>query len=360
MVFATATYDQDHMIQGIRSEAGDIPLCGCSGEGVITSGESAEVEFIVGVMAIASDLLRFDTVQLHDYSGKPSDQGTELARKVNQLGGDDLVGLLVFPDGLRGNCLSFLENLSGNLNVKVPVVGGTAADGFMFHRTYQYCDDRSISDGVAAVVVRGRGEMEIGVSHGCAPIGLEREITRSADGWVYEIDGRPAWDLFKEYLDGDPEDLTVEGISHLCIGEQLEPGLDDSYGPYVIRSPYHLDKKTGGLFFPGGGLEAGKRIQLTRRDRDQIVASARDCAREMLARRNDRKPELVFQFDCAGRGRVLFGRETCPAIVEPLQEILGPDTPWLGFHTYGEIAPLGDRMYYHNYSVALCAIYDSQ
>ncbi len=359
LVFATASYDQDSLVRGIRSKAEGVPMSGCSGEGVITLRDSAEVEHAVGIMAVSSDLLSFHTYQLQSFAREPVERGAELAGFVNGIETDDVVGILVFPDGLGGNCLRFLESLAGNLNKQVPVVGGTAGDSFDFHRTFQYHGDHPISDGVSAVVITGSGELEIGVSHGCKPIGMEREITRSADGWVYEIDGRPAWGVFKEYLDGDPRDLNAEGTSHLCIGEPLDPGLHEAYGPFVIRSPFKLDKETGGLFFPGGGLATGQRIQLTRRDREEIIAGARDCARGILERRGGRRPDLVFQFDCAGRGRVLFGREACPAIVEPLQEILGVETPWLGFHTFGEIAPIGNRMYYHNYSVALCAVYDS-
>ena len=66
----------------------------------------------------------------------------------------------------------------------------------------------------------------------------------------------------------------------------------------------------------------------------------------------------MFQFDCAGRGRLMFGPRASDEIVRPLQQILGPATPWLGFHTYGEIAPLRGRPRYHNYTVALCAIFE--
>jgi len=46
-------------------------------------------------------------------------------------------------------------------------------------------------------------------------------------------------------------------------------------------------------------------------------------------------------------------------ILHPLQEVLGTGVPWVGVHTYGEIAPIGDRPFYHNYTVALCAVYDT-
>ena len=64
LVFATASYDQENLIQGVRSVAGETPLAGCSGEGVITRRDSAEVEFAVGVMALQSDRLRFHTFML--------------------------------------------------------------------------------------------------------------------------------------------------------------------------------------------------------------------------------------------------------------------------------------------------------
>ena len=65
-----------------------------------------------------------------------------------------------------------------------------------------------------------------------------------------------------------------------------------------------------------------------------------------------------MQFDCAGRGSILFGSCAAQEIVHPLQEALGDTTPWIGFHTYGEIAPINGKPYYHNYTVVLCALYD--
>lgn len=80
----------------------------------------------------------------------------------------------------------------------------------------------------------------------------------------------------------------------------------------------------------------------------------------VLVSRDGRRPDLVLQFDCAGRGRILWGGCAAQEIVAPLRRTLGETTPWIGFHTYGEIAPIGDRPYYHNYTVALCAFYERQ
>ena len=144
---------------------------------------------------------------------------------------------------------------------------------------------------------------------------------------------------------------------HLCIGERLDGRAAESYAPYVIRTPLQLDKQRGSLFFPGGGLESGQTIQLTRRDPDRIRQSAQQCAHSLMAD-HETAPALVMQFDCAGRGQILFGQSASSEIVTPLQEVVGARTPWIGFHTYGEIAPIEKVAYYHNYSVVLCALFD--
>jgi hypothetical protein len=183
-------------------------------------------------------------------------------------------------------------------------------------------------------------------------------VTRSDGGTVYEIDGRPAWSVFKEYLGGDPSDLTAAETVHLSFGQRIPTPAPATYGEYVMRTPFGLDQTSGALFFPGS-LPEGARIQMTRRDPDRIRQSAAQSARELAERRSAR-PNLVLQFDCAGRGRIMFGERASEMIVKPIQDVLGHDLPWLGFHTYGEIAQLGGTAYYHNYTVVLCALYDRQ
>ncbi|MEZ5289534.1 MAG: FIST N-terminal domain-containing protein [Vicinamibacterales bacterium] len=359
LVFASADHDHEALLEAVRSRLPGVPVVGCSGEGIIADDDSNEVFAAAAVMAIASDLVRFETFLVEDYATDPAGAGRRLAALVN--GRDDEARCLcVMPDGLAGNCTEMLQALHADLRPGVAVVGGAAADAMSFERTFQYGDGRVISGGMAAFLISGPVDVAVAVSHGCTPIGGEREVTRSADGWIHEIDGRPAWQLFKEYLDDDAgDDLNAEGIVHLCVGERLATTADD-YDPFVIRTPLQLDKPSGALFFPGGGLTEGRAIQLTRRDPDRIRESARDCADRVRRSHPERAPDLVLQFDCAGRGRILWGGCAAAEIVAPLRRALGPDTPWIGFHTYGEIAPIGGRPYYHNYTVALCALYERQ
>jgi hypothetical protein len=55
----------------------------------------------------------------------------------------------------------------------------------------------------------------------------------------------------------------------------------------------------------------------------------------------------------------MFGDRAAAEIVVPLRDEIGGRVPWTGFHTYGEIAATEHGLNYHNYTVALCAFYDT-
>lgn len=359
VVFGTSRHRLDQVLAGVRSVGPDAVVVGCSGEGVIAGSRSEERERVVSVLAVRSSGLRFASVLVEGYGADPRGAGARLATWVNQQEATDALALLVFPDGLVGDCTSMLDALGNGLLVPLPIVGGTSADAFTFEKTFQWAGDRVASEAVSALLIRGAGSVKTAVSHGCERLGSQRTVTRASGGWLHEIDGEPAWSVFKEYLDGDPTELNAEGVAHLCVGESIETEPGSDYGPLIIRTPLKLDAASGALFFPGGGLAERSTIHLTRRDQDRIRRSAKASA-ESLGAGLSGAPAFVFQFDCSGRGRMLFGGGVAAALVEPLRVALGADTPWVGFHGYGEVAPIGGRARYHNYAVVLCAVFDSE
>lgn len=359
LVFSGSAHSAPALLEGVRGVVGSAALSGCTGEGVIAGGRSDESAHAVAVMAIASDAFRFEPLLVRDYSADPAAAGAALARQVRERARGDELALFVFPDGLLGNCTEMLAALDRERPSGLTVVGGAAGDALQFRQTHQFHDDTVASDAIAAVLVRGRGALEVSVSHGCAPIGLERTITCVDGPWVREIDGQPAWEVFRQYLEGVPEEFSTDGAMHLSIGELRREGPSVGEESLIIRTPLGLDRATGGLLFPGGGLAAGDRIRLTRRDPEQVRRSARAAAAALARRRPGERPALVLQLDCAGRGRQMFGSRTAEHILEPLQAELGRETPWIGFHTYGEIAPVAGETNYHNFTVALCALYEA-
>lgn len=356
LVFATVGYDQQKLLEALSEGSGRCPLVGCSGEGVISRAGSDEGSYNLSVMAWWSDELSFDPVVAEGLAQGSGVAGQALADQLESAGATDGKVLLVFPDGLTVNTSQLFETLAPSLPPGCLIAGGTAGDRMALEQTFQYHGGRVFSDAVTGVLISGPVQVETAVSHGCQPIGRERQVTSAKANLVLEIDGKPAFEVFKEYVDDDPDELRAEDIVHMCFGERLPDDEARGYDEHIIRTPLGLDTATGGLQFPVE-LAQGTPIQMTRRDPGEISRRAGDAARAVADRHPGQDPLAVLQFDCAGRGGVLFGSQVTEQAVAPLQAAFGPTVPWLGFHTYGEIAPLAGKTRFHNYTVALCALY---
>jgi hypothetical protein len=358
LVFSTAGHDQEAVIAGVAEVLGAKNLSGCSAEGVITQRGSDECSHAVAVMAVASDDVVFRTYSALGFGADARGAGRSLAEQVRRDATERGL-LLLFPDGIRGNCRELIASIEEGLPRLPLLAGGTAGDMLRFERTYQFHDGAVHSDSVSAVLVEGAFEAELLVSHGCDLIGQEHTVTRADDCFVYEIDGRPAWSLFKTYLADDAQSLDAMHLAHMILAEHVDA---DEANPaaaierFAPRVPVALDVEQGALYF-AAGLVAGTTVQLALRNPEKVVEHAEAVTRALVDRRVGQAPFLVVQLDCAGRGRLLFEDRATEGMVDPVRRILGESVPWIGLHTYGEIAPVGAHTVFQNYAGVLCALY---
>ena len=349
LVFATAAHDQGALLATLRRELGDIPLAGCSGEGIIAGRKSREQDHAAALMLFASDAIRFRHHAVGRYAQDSAAAGRTLGEAILAAGDGQPRLVCVFTDGLAGDCTAFLNALATVLPEDTPVVGGASADDLRFEVTYQYAGERVCRGHAAAFVMEGPLRPDVLLSHGCQAIGRDRTVTESEAGWVISIDGRNAWDEFRSYLGPEVQDLNADGIAHLCLGQH------HAAGTYVVRTPMQLDAERGALFFPGGGMREGQTFRIMRRDEATIRTGVQEAAAHVA---RDDPPFALLQFDCAGRGRLLFGSRVSETLLHPMIERLGDDVPVIGFHTYGEIAPHHGVVRYHNYTAAYCALHE--
>jgi hypothetical protein len=357
LAFATAGHDQSAFVRGVREVSGDAALAGCSAEGVITQRGSEERSHAVAVTAIASDEIGFETFSSRAFAEDSVASAREIAAAVRARAERGSL-LLLFPDGIGGNCRELVETLERELPHRIPIIGGTAGDLLTFQRTHQYHGGEVMSGGLVAVLVGGAFAPEIEVTHGCDLIGAERTVTRAEGGFVHEIDGEPAWRFFKAYLADDTDTLEAMHVSHLLLAERIDApaeGLDD----FTVRVPVKLDAERGALYF-AAGIKSATRVQLAMRNAEKVCTRAVDAARRIVDRREGQTPLFVLELDCAGRGAILFGEETTERLVEPVQRVFGKSVPWIGLHTYGEIAPVAGRTYFPNYTAILCDFYPAE
>ncbi len=358
IVFATIGYQQQQLIGTIREATSGAPLCGCSGEGIIVQDAVVETNFAVGVMVIASDELSFKITSVTGIGEDPRVAGGKLAAKVAPLLAGDSRAFFLLADGLAFDFDPFVAAFEATLppSGRLPIFGGLAADNWASRRTYQYHDDEILSQGACCIALSGNCRVAWGINHGCVPVGAKRTITRSKGNVIFEIDGTPALEVLKEYVDEDWAVKWNKATLNLGLGFRTPEHLRERYDEYYVRYVMAKDDQAGSVTIQSDVTD-GTDLWIVRRDKELMLDGLKSIPRQIKEDLAGQKPKLVLQFECMGRGRVVFKEQERMDLVKSLQRDLGEDLPWLGFYTYGEIGPISRYNCFHNFTSVVAVVY---
>jgi len=339
VVFSSVSLDQSEIIRGVREVSKNAALIGCSDAGEIVNDGPAQHS--VGVMAIASDQLKFYTGLGQDIKKGAKEAGQAVAKEVKDKTKEPLRAFLMFPDVLTGNGAEIVRGVLSVLGEHFPVLGGAAGDDFLFEKTYEYKDGEVVSGAVAGVGIAGDFSMGAGVRHGWIPIGVPMKVTKSEGSVVYELDNRPALSIYEDYFGEKAEEIRKEPLARMAITYPLGikiPGLDE----YLIRDPITADEN--GAITCAAEIPEGSEVRLMIGSKEKAVEAAEDAAKKLMKdfEAQKSKPKLVLMFNCIAREK-LFGQAANDEI-QAVMKIIGKDVPLLGFYTYGEQAPIGGEV----------------
>jgi hypothetical protein len=366
-MFASIGYDQPSLVQAVRETTGGAPLSGCSVEGVIGGEDADESNFSVVVLAISSD-------ELHWTNGIATGLGAD-SRAVGQRVAQNLlpnispstIGLFVFPDGMSvaldsfftANFDDFFAGLEDGLPSDrfLPLWGGGAGNNFNVRvPTYQYCDDEVVSDGVSYALLSGKAHAGWAISHGCIPIGSARTVTRGEGNVIYEIDGKPATEVLKEYLPeqalAEDEDWVPYSVS-LALCFRAPSYMQDE--EYVVRGIPAV-KLADESIAVQTEVRDGTSIWFSSRDKQKIATGLDRMAAQIKHQLGGDQPKLVFQFDCATRGKMMFREQERLQLLKRFRQSVGPNVPWVGFYAFGEIGPVEEHNNRNLYTAVVLAL----
>lgn len=355
-MFATMGYEQEELLRGVRSMTKNASLIGCTFEGIIVQEGGDENLRRMGVMVISSDEIAFTPVVAEGLKNNSLKVGKEIGRKLNEVLSQKPQALIMLPDGLTVNSDALFRGLENTLQGPLPFVGGTSGGTLDLKGTNQYFNGQVLEDSVPCVLVSGDFQFKVGVSHGAQPTGIVRTITKAEGNHLYEIDGQPAFEIFKEFLGEEITELSGLVVSGVCLGIEVPKEIKEKYEDVILRIPISLDKKDGSLYMTGE-WPVGTKISICQRNPERIIQKTKETAQKIKAKISQAEPMFVLNFNCAGRGRNLIGAETAEKEVRLNQEILGKDIPWLGGYTFGEIAPIGKKNCFHNWTDVLFVAY---
>ena len=358
-MFASIGYDQHSLLRAIRETTGGARLSGCSAEGTINGDNADESNFSVVVTTIASDELQWTDGLATGLSTGSGAVGKRVAQDLLSNLSADTIGLFVFPDGLSDDINFFFAGLEGNLSSErfLPLWGGGAGNNFnLGEPTYQYCDDEVISDGVSYALLSGKAEASWAISHCLIPIGGERIVTRGQGNVIYEIDGKPAVEVLNEYL---PENALVEyrdwmgyAIS-LALWLRAPNYMKDE--EYVVRG-VPVVKMADGSITVQTVVQKGTRVWFSSRDKEKHATGLDRMAAQIKNQLDGGKPNLAFQFECATRSKMMFRDQEKLHLLKQFRQSVGPEVPWAGFYTIGEIGPVEEHNDRHLYTSVVLAL----
>ena len=358
-MFASIGYDQHSLLRAVREATGGAPLSGCSGEGTIGVEGADESNFSVVVTAISSEDLRFTNGIATGLGDDPRGVGKRVAQDLLPHLSADAIGLFVFPDGMRDNLDPFFVGLQGNLSLErfLPLWGGGAGNNFNLEEpTYQYCDDEAVTDGISYALLSGKAHTAWAISHGLIPIGGERKVTRCQGNVIYEIDGKPALEVLKEYLpEGaltDDRDWIRYAIS-LALSFKAPSYIKDE--EYVVRGVPAVRMADGSIVVQTE-VQEGTSVWFSSRDKEKISSGFNRMASQIKEQLGGEKPKLVFQFECLTRGKSMFREQEKLELLKQFRQSVGADVPWAGFYTIGEIGPVEEHNLRHLYTSVVLAL----
>ncbi|MDD7913956.1 FIST signal transduction protein [Polaribacter ponticola] len=268
---------------------------------------------------------------------------------IEQLPIEGLKYVFVLSEGSFINGSQLTKGMNAATEDNLVITGALCGDAARFEKTVSSYNENPKEGELVAIGLYGETlEVTFGTNGGWTPFGPERVVTKSENNILYELDGKPALDLYKRYLGEKSNELPSAALLY-----PLKVKSSDERKS-IVRTILNIDEEENSMILAGDILKESK-VQLMMTNVDSIVNAAEVGAIQALDLR-DKKPELAILVSCIGRKLVLDQR--VEEEIEEVMEVVGEGTTICGFYSYGEIAPFDGEMncQLHNQTMAITLI----
>jgi methyl-accepting chemotaxis protein len=257
---------------------------------------------------------------------------------------------ILLTDGLAGTGEVFVADLVKRMPPGTQIVGGAAGDEGEFVGTRVGIAGNAGEDALAALHVFSRRPWGVGVGHGLRPTTDLMKVTRAEGNVIHEIDGQPAFNIYRAHARARGVALDPKNASRYLIGNELGVHVFDR----LDRARAPLFVGDDGSLTCAGTVPQGASVSILDGEVDSMLSAAASAAREARDGLAGGEAAAAVLFDCVCRGMILgdqFKRE-----IDAVREALG-NVPVVGFLTYGEIARYPGRSSgWHNATAVVLAI----
>lgn len=243
--------------------------------------------------------------------------------------------VLVFGQGVDINGSALIEGLKDHLPQQTIISGGLAGDNGQFDKTFIIHQNGCSSEDIVAIGFFGEHiQLATASFGGWKGFGTTRQITRHESNILYELDNKPALELYKRYLGDYADDLPSSGLLFpfsMLTAEGSELG--------IIRTILGVNEQEGSLILAGDLTHKGY-LQLMHASTDALIDGAEQAASVIKELTNHENESLAILVSCVGRKLLMGGR--VDEEVDAVATILGQRTTIAGFYSNGEISPFNN------------------
>ena len=256
------------------------------------------------------------------------EKGVEIAKTIPV---ENLSHVFIIGEGINVNGSKLVEGFKEILPEGVKITGGLAGDYEGYKKTFVIANDYGKENLVSCIAFYGdKVKVGYGSAGGFDTFGIERTITSAKGNILYELDGKPVLDLYKEYLGEYSKDLPVSGLFF-----PLDVRSKDGKNSYT-RTIAAVEEDTKSLKF-AGDVPEGYYAKLMMANFNSLINGSIKAAENSIKSVGYKKNKLAIIISCRGRRVVLNQR--IDEELEAVRSVLGNEIIFTGFYSNGEIAP---------------------
>jgi len=326
LAFVGIDVDINTLVKAFANALPGVELAGCTTDGEV-AGPEGFLEDSVVITLFGSDDIDFTVGIGHGATADPRAATATAVADAKSKTEKASAFCVALPEGIGPDISEIVGGLRAALGEDFPIVGGASGDQLRFRGTRQFCNTDVTSDSVVVLIMSGPLVYSCGMSTGYTALGNRHKVTKAAGSTIHEIDGKPAIQLYKDYIQGQSVHFP------LAVHSPEREG-------FLLSSPQAFDEESGAITFVNP-IGMDEEVQLATASRDEIVAAARTAVESAFEGFTNDKPDAALFFSCAGR-RAALGTRTKEEY-ESFEAIIGDAFPTAGFYTYGEIGPAGHQ-----------------
>ncbi len=322
IIFSSVDLDLQEIVTFLQTL--EVGVFGCSSCGEFLYDRQNQVITEGGLVCMMMELTPH-TFEIKMFNGE-GQSSFGLGNKIGQWAAEafEKPAIFVLGSGLDTDGEQLVKGIQHVAGQEISMFGGLAGDDARFKETFVFSEKKLENKGAIAMVFNtDKYEIEGIATSGWVSIGADKIITHAEGNVVYTIDGEPALDVYKDYLNVRDTDLPEIGVEYPLLVKR--PGSQD-----VLRAVVNVDVVKKSLIF-AGTVPNGAVVTFSSSPGFEIIDFTRKKVNEFYEKNRD--TDALILFSCMARHNALG-----PGISEEIDEAWQNwAKPLIGFFTYGEI-----------------------